>query len=270
MYSIGQFSRITGLTIKSLHLYHEKKILIPRLVDPFTNYRYYDSRNLDLARMIRYLRELRVPLDEIREIIESSTNNEKIFDLLKRHKEKIQRQIADLNQTANDIDNLIAIEKQAYEAVEVQKNPALIKNVSPVLVAGYRWKGRYEETGIAFSQLFKNAGRIACGAPFNIYYDEGYMEEGADIESCVPVKKKKEINDEGFSLRELPGGEFMSYIYQGPYDQINTAYSHLAEIASSEGSKLGGPAREIYLKGPGIIFKGNPKKYVTELQFPVM
>jgi effector-binding domain-containing protein len=26
------------------------------------------------------------------------------------------------------------------------------------------------------------------------------------------------------------------------------------------------PSREVYLKGPGIIFRGNPKKYLTEIQ----
>jgi effector-binding domain-containing protein len=30
-----------------------------------------------------------------------------------------------------------------------------------------------------------------------------------------------------------------------------------------------GPPREIYIKGPGMIFRGNPKKYLTEIQFPV-
>jgi effector-binding domain-containing protein len=29
------------------------------------------------------------------------------------------------------------------------------------------------------------------------------------------------------------------------------------------------PTREVYLKGPGMIFKGNPRKYVTEIQFPI-
>jgi effector-binding domain-containing protein len=28
------------------------------------------------------------------------------------------------------------------------------------------------------------------------------------------------------------------------------------------------PTREIYLKGPGMIFKGNPKNYLTEIQLP--
>ena len=29
------------------------------------------------------------------------------------------------------------------------------------------------------------------------------------------------------------------------------------------------PTREIYVKGPGMVFKGNLEKYVTEIQIPV-
>jgi effector-binding domain-containing protein len=29
------------------------------------------------------------------------------------------------------------------------------------------------------------------------------------------------------------------------------------------------PTREVYLKGPGMIFRGNPKKYLTEIQLPI-
>jgi hypothetical protein len=44
MFSIGQFSRITGLTIKTIRLYHERGILSPGKVDPATGYRYFDDR----------------------------------------------------------------------------------------------------------------------------------------------------------------------------------------------------------------------------------
>ena len=29
------------------------------------------------------------------------------------------------------------------------------------------------------------------------------------------------------------------------------------------------PTREVYLKGPGMLLKGNPEKYLTEIQIPV-
>jgi effector-binding domain-containing protein len=37
----------------------------------------------------------------------------------------------------------------------------------------------------------------------------------------------------------------------------------------SNGYKTSGPCREVYLKGPGLILKGNPANYLTEIQQPV-
>ncbi|MBN1962758.1 MAG: MerR family DNA-binding transcriptional regulator [Deltaproteobacteria bacterium] len=47
MYSIGEFSRITGISIKALRFYHEKQILIPAVIDEQTNYRYYNSKDIN-------------------------------------------------------------------------------------------------------------------------------------------------------------------------------------------------------------------------------
>jgi len=55
MFSIGPFSRITGLTVKTLRLYHEKGLLEPKLTDPQTGYRYYDSHSVEQARAVAYL-----------------------------------------------------------------------------------------------------------------------------------------------------------------------------------------------------------------------
>jgi len=52
-FSIGEFSKITSLSIKSLRLYHEKGILIPAEVDEFTGYRYYNEANYDMAKSIK-------------------------------------------------------------------------------------------------------------------------------------------------------------------------------------------------------------------------
>ncbi|PWU21233.1 MAG: hypothetical protein C5B50_02280 [Verrucomicrobia bacterium] len=44
-YSIGEFSQITGLSAKTLRLYHEKAILVPSSVDEATGYRFYVPAN---------------------------------------------------------------------------------------------------------------------------------------------------------------------------------------------------------------------------------
>lgn len=47
MYTIGEFSRITGLTVKALRLYHETGLLVPFTVDEDSKYRYYSRENIE-------------------------------------------------------------------------------------------------------------------------------------------------------------------------------------------------------------------------------
>ena len=67
--SIGRFARLTGLSAGALRHYDELDLLRPAAVDPFTGYRRYRSAQLDDARVIARLRELEVPLDEIRGVL---------------------------------------------------------------------------------------------------------------------------------------------------------------------------------------------------------
>ncbi|MEX2120445.1 MAG: MerR family DNA-binding transcriptional regulator [Pirellulales bacterium] len=39
-FSIGEFSKITGLTVKTLRFYHEQGLLVPSCVGEETGYRY--------------------------------------------------------------------------------------------------------------------------------------------------------------------------------------------------------------------------------------
>ena len=52
-FSIGEFSKITSLSIKPLRLYHEKEMLVPAEIDEFTGYRYYNEADFEKARLIK-------------------------------------------------------------------------------------------------------------------------------------------------------------------------------------------------------------------------
>ena len=69
MFSIGEFSRITGMTVKTLRFYHEQGLLEPTHVDSETGYRYYDASKIETARIIMHLRSLDLTLEEIGEIL---------------------------------------------------------------------------------------------------------------------------------------------------------------------------------------------------------
>lgn len=69
LYSIGEFSRMSRLSIKALRLYDEQGVLKPGHTDRFSGYRYYSSAQLAEADLVRRLRVLEVPLDGIREFL---------------------------------------------------------------------------------------------------------------------------------------------------------------------------------------------------------
>ena len=101
--SIGRFARLAGLSIGALRHYHELGVLVPSQVDPQTAYRSYARAQLDEARLIARLRELELPLAEVRAILGADAVERR--RLLAAHRSRLtalitrtQRQVHWLNQ----------------------------------------------------------------------------------------------------------------------------------------------------------------------------
>src|SRR5450432_3235587 len=67
--SIGDFSRMTHLSIKTLRHYHQVGLLAPAEVNPDTSYRYYTTDQVPAAQVIRRFRDLGMPVDEVRAVL---------------------------------------------------------------------------------------------------------------------------------------------------------------------------------------------------------
>ena len=67
--SIGEFARRSRLSLKALRLYDELGVLVPARVDQASGYRYYDTAQLDDARLVVMLRQLQLPLAAIKELL---------------------------------------------------------------------------------------------------------------------------------------------------------------------------------------------------------
>ena len=68
---IKEFSRFTGVSVRTLHYYDEIGLLKPARVDKSTGYRYYDEHSLLRMQEILFYRELDFPLKHIEEILTS-------------------------------------------------------------------------------------------------------------------------------------------------------------------------------------------------------
>jgi DNA-binding transcriptional MerR regulator len=266
MFTIGEFSRITGLTVKTLRFYHEQGVLVPSFIDARTGYRHYDESQIETARVVRFLRELEFSIDEISQLVRSADAEERLLDAMERQRLVLESRMRRIGKAVRLLRQFISDEREvsamSHSTFEVQE-----KALSPMLVAGIRMKGRYAECGKAFGRLCRSFGRYLCGKPLLLHYDSEYREEDADFEACVPIRRGKEV--EGASVRELPGGRCVSLMHKGPYDQLGRSYALILGYVRDKGYRALTPTREVYIKGPGMIFRGNPKNYLTEIQMLV-
>ena len=101
MYRIGEFSKITNLSIRTLRYYNDIGLLIPEEVDLFTNYRYYGKRNLEDVKIIEELKAVGFTLEEIRD----NWNNfsEKMFI---DRKEKLLKEIEQNQDSIKKLDKM--------------------------------------------------------------------------------------------------------------------------------------------------------------------
>jgi len=268
VYGIGQFSKIVGLSVKTLRYYHDEGVLVPSFVDPDSGYRYYDQHDVEKARVVSQLRELEFSLSEIREMLAGYDDDADLLDYLERHRDLFQERIQRFRNVVSSLDHIISREREALAAMQTSTFEVEEKALEPMLIAGVRMKGKYSDCGKGFSQIGKNLGRFICGKPFCLYYDGEYLPDDADLEACMPVRKPK-AEVPGISIRELKGGRCVSLMHKGPYDQLGRAYARVLDYVRVKGLTPQLPSREIYHKGPGMIFKGNPQKYLTEIQIVV-
>jgi DNA-binding transcriptional MerR regulator/effector-binding domain-containing protein len=266
-YSIGEFSKITGLSVKTLRFYHEKNLLTPSSVDEATGYRFYDTDKIEKARVIMRLREMQFSLDEIAAMLTGCGDEAEILDYLARQKQSLRLRIQGDRDIVRLLEKIIANEKTARQMLQSASDAVAEKTLEPRWMAGIRMKGKYRDCGQGFSRLGKAAGRYASGPPFCLYYDGEYRDEDADFETCFPLRQ--EIAADGISVRRLPGGRCLTLVHRGPYDQLGRSYAKILQHASERKTNITLPTREVYLKGPGLIFKGNPRNYLTEIQLPV-
>jgi DNA-binding transcriptional MerR regulator len=267
MFTIGEFSKITGLTVKTLRFYHEQGLLAPTQIDDQTGYRFYDDRQVETARVITQLRELEFSIAEIADLLANYHDDADIVAHLERQRKTLAGKAEHYRQIESRLNHIIQLQREAKTAMKTESFEVEEKEIGAMQIAGVRMKGKYAECGTGFSTIGRRLGRYLAGPCFLLHYDDEYKEDDADFEACFPLREKSIAKPaDGISIRTLPGGACVSLVHRGPYDLLGRSYEKILKYINSKQFQIEMPTREVYLKGPGMIFKGNPKKYLTEIQ----
>jgi DNA-binding transcriptional MerR regulator len=105
--TIGQAARLAGVTPKALRHYDRIGLLAPATVDPATGYRFFRAEQVDRARLIRQLRELELPLEEIRRLLALAPDRAAFGAALREHRRRIEARLTRLQRILHTIDHLV-------------------------------------------------------------------------------------------------------------------------------------------------------------------
>ena len=116
--SIGEFSTLTGLSIKSLRYYDRIDVLKPLYVDKDTSYRYYTREQIEFANIIFLSLEAEIPLTTIKDnfINDGEIDFERLLDYSKTEVDK------KLKKLVMCIDNINALKELSNAKKEYVKN----------------------------------------------------------------------------------------------------------------------------------------------------
>lgn len=263
MYKIGDFSKITKLTVKALRYYDEENILTPSYRNKENSYRFYNDHDFKKAELILLLRELNFSISEIKDALNTCDNSADLSYILEEKRDQVKKKILKEKALLEKI--TLYIKPTVTEATPIHYNIE-VKDIPTTKVACIRYKGKYSDVGTYIERIYKAIKGDAAGPPFTCYYD-GEYKENADIELCIPISKP--VYDSDITIKELPPIRAISTIHTGTYENINMAYKAIFGYTHEKNIHWITPSREIYIKGPGMIFKGNPNHYITEIMIPI-
>jgi DNA-binding transcriptional MerR regulator len=265
--SIGDFSRATHMTVKTLRHYHQVGLLEPAEIDPRTGYRRYAISQIPAAQVIRRFRDLGMPLEEIQGVLSAPdlrTRNERITAHLSRLEH-------DLGRTQSAIASLrglltgpapdsgpARIELRAVPAVSAA---AITGTVTAEESAGWL-QGALGELHATLAAQNVPAGGPAGGS----YADEVFTRHRGQVTIFVPCNGPVRTMGRVTSLL-IPAAELAVIEHRGPPADVDRAYGTLAGYVAGHALAVDGPIREYYLVGQRDT--PDTSRWRTEIGWPV-
>jgi DNA-binding transcriptional MerR regulator len=263
---IGDFSRMTYLSVKALRHYHDVGVLAPAEIDPASGYRYYAPNQVSLAQMIRRLRDLGVPLADVKAIVQAPDEQTRDRALI-AHLARMERQLEETQQTVASLRTLLqrAPDQVAVEYRDVPVTPALAIREQVRSEVGIAW---WMDAFTLLHKAVRYAGVERTG-PDGVLFSSGFFElEEGEVTAFVPVSGAVTGTrwPERVRQLEIPAARLAVTLHTGPFNDLDLTYGALGTYVLEHAAGAPGPIREYYLP------TGDPADllaHTTEVCWPV-
>lgn len=257
--TIGDFARVTHLSVKTLRHYHRVGLLEPAAVDPSSGFRYYSLAQVGTAQVIRRFRQLDMPVEQLRAVLEApdlATRNA----LVEAHLAGMEEQLRRTTEAVGALRALLS-GPTAVTAVEyrtVPSAPALAVSATVALAELSEWcTTALAELGAAL----RERGVRPTGPPGGLYAHRLFSHELGAATFFVPV------GDAAAANLAVPGGEFAISVHEGPYAELDRTYGGLGSHVMDRAIGIEGPVRESYLWSSWDT--PDSSQFQTEVGWPV-
>ena len=269
MIRIGDFSKLSRVSVKTLRYYDETGLLKPVHVDPFTGYRLYEYSQLSTLHRILALKDLGFSLEEIGRLLDDGLSIEQMRGMLKLRETEARQRV---REEAECLERIEARLRQIEQEDCMSKYEVVIKSVDEIRVASVRdvvptppEQGRlWQELGEYLTKRHVQP-TDAC---FTLYHDDEYRERDWDVEVCEPIGSELRPTQR-VKVQTLPAVKTLACtIHNGPFVTLGEAYNAVGKWISDNNYRIVGPCREVYLHVNENTGQQDSDT-VTEIQFPV-
>lgn len=267
MFRIGEFSRLTQVSIRMLRYYDAIGLLKPAQVDRWTGHRLYSAEQIPHLNKILYLRDSGLNTNEIAIVL--TMDDRALLALLDQKRAEIecaiqgeQEKLRKIELARCEIQNGRGDLRYGICIKSIPAYPVLsIRRVMPT----YDSEGALWQSLSAFAAARKTK---ISGDTFTIYHDTDFRERDVDIELCTPVKALGTAPDPFCFRMTEPVARMACTLVYGDFSNIRTAYLAFAKwLQTNSQYKMENPMRQIVHRGPWN--EDDPDKYVIELQIPL-
>jgi effector-binding domain-containing protein len=119
------------------------------------------------------------------------------------------------------------------------------------------------ESYCAIADYLRELGERAVGPPFAAYYNLDL--QNLDVEIGFPVFRALPGKGD-IEAGELPGGKVATYLYTGPYSEMEPVYAALSQWMEDNGHEPTGVVYEMYLDDAA---QTPPQEWRTQIVFPL-
>ena len=269
MIKIGDFSKLSRISIRMLRHYNEIGLLIPDKTDDFTGYRYYSEKQLPLANRISALKEMGFGLVAIADILREYDDPDALKQFLTLKHTEVKEQAANVNRQLLLLETTI---NRLGKDDKVMNYNVLLKKMPQRYVASLRSIiPNYECEGILWKQFSEEAEplKIQAANPeycLAIFHDPAHVNEDVDVEIQMSVLGQYP-DTENIKFKTVPPIQMASVTFNGGFEQIAEISEAVANWVATNNYDFDGAMFNIYHVSPG--HDPNPENWVTEVCYPV-